>query len=317
MGKRERVAKDRWIHHLITVEESGRSVQEILTGPLAVSRRMIQRLTRTRGIRLNGRSPRLSGRVKARDRLSVRVAAAEEPGLTPVQMDLRIVFEDADLIVVDKPPSLTVHPTSESHKRTLAHGIAHHFLTSGAAARVRPLHRLDRDTSGLVVIARTEYAHQHLDRQLRQGALKRSYLALAEGSISGDAGTIDEPIGRKPGNPNLRAVMPDGEPAVTHYRVLARDQEMTLLELELETGRTHQIRVHLAFLGHPIVGDRQYGAAARTGITRQALHAHRVSFVHPMSGQDIRLEAPLPADLSVLVGQVQTVRGRSGVSPSG
>jgi 23S rRNA pseudouridine1911/1915/1917 synthase len=305
MGKETKGAGDRWMHHVVTGEEAGRTVQEILTGPLAVSRRMIQRLTRSRGIRLNGRPPRLSGKVKAGDRLSMRVAAAEEPGLTPVVMDLSIVFEDRDLIVVDKPPFLIVHPTNQSQKRTLAHGIAHHFQMTGTPARVRPLHRLDRDTSGLVVIAKSEYAHQHLDRQLRQGALKRSYLAVAQGSISPDTGIIDEPIGRKPGVPNLRTVLPGGEPAVTRYRVRARAEEMTLVELELETGRTHQIRVHLAFIGHPIVGDRQYGTAVRGDLSRQALHAHRISFAHPTSGQDIRLEAPLPADLQTIAERLE------------
>jgi len=305
MGKGKVGGRDRWLHHIVTDEEAGRSVQEILTGSMAVSRRMLQRLTRSQGIRLNGRAPRLSGKVKAGNRLSVRVAAPEEPGLTPVKMDLRIVFEDADLIVVDKPPSLIVHPTSPAQTGTLAHGIAHHLQQQGVAAKVRPLHRLDRDTSGLVVIAKSEFAHQHLDRQLRQGTLKRTYLALVEGSISAESGTIQAPIGRKPGSPNLRAVLPAGDPAVTHYRVLGRAEEMTLLEVELETGRTHQIRVHLAHLGHPVIGDRQYGAALHVGISRQALHAHRVSFDHPMTGRPVHLEAPLPMDLAMLAEPVE------------
>lgn len=287
----------RWIEHTVTVEEAGRTVEEILTGPLRVSRRMIQRLTRSRGIRLNRGPAFLARKVRAGDVVAARVAAAEEPGLEPVPMELHLVHEDADVLVVDKPPFLLVHPTSPEQRITLAHGVAHHYREHGVHALVRPVHRIDRDTSGLVLFAKTAFAHQYLDRQLRERELSREYLALVQGVMEEDAGTIDAPIGRHKQHPNLRAVRPGGEAALTRYRVEERYADATLVRLELETGRTHQIRVHLAHLGHPVLGDRQYGRAGGALLKRQALHAARVSFTHPSTGEPLTLEAPLPPDM--------------------
>jgi RluA family pseudouridine synthase len=156
-----------------------------------------------------------------------------------------------------------------------------------------------------VLFAKTALAHARLDPQLHPGALERGYLALADGVVQGDAGVVDAPIGRDPRNPQLRAVRDDGDPARTRWRVLERFPRATLLELELETGRTHQVRVHLAHLGHPVLGDRQYGRAGLGLIRRQALHAARLSFPHPSTGERMTLEAPLPADMVSLVEQLR------------
>ena len=287
----------RWAEHTVTAEEAGRTVEEILTGAMQISRRMIQRLTRSRGIQLNRRPAFLARKVRAGDVVAARVARDEEPGLEPVPMELAVVHEDGTLLVVDKPPFLLVHPTSPGHRATLSHGIAHRYAQQGLRARVRPVHRLDRDTSGLLVVAKSDFAHQHLDRQLRERTFTRLYLALVEGAPGEESGVVDAPIGRHRANPSLRAVRPGGEPARTRWRVVERYAGAALLELELETGRTHQIRVHLAHLGHPLLGDRQYGGRALPGLRRQALHAWRVSFVHPASGEPVSFEAPLPPDL--------------------
>ena len=288
----------RWAEHTVTPEEAGRTVEEILTGPMQISRRMIQRLTRSRGIQLNRRPPFLARKVRAGDVVAARVTRDEEPGLEPVAMELEVVHEDTAVLVVNKPPFLLVHPTSPAHRATLSHGIAHHYAGQGLRAKVRPVHRLDRDTSGLVVVAKSDFAHQHLDRQLRERTFTRLYLALVEGAPEGEGGVVDAPIGRHRDNPSLRAVRPGGEPARTRWRVVERYAGAALLELELETGRTHQIRVHLAHLGHPLLGDRQYGGRALPGLRRQALHAWRVSFAHPSSGKPVAYEAPLPPDLA-------------------
>jgi 23S rRNA pseudouridine1911/1915/1917 synthase len=289
-----------WTEHRVTAEEAGLSVQELLTGPLGVSRRMIQRLTRSRGIELNRRPPHLQRRVSAGDLLRVRLAAPEEPGLAPVEMELAIAYQDDDLLVVDKPPFLLVHPTAPHHTRTLAHGVAHHLARAGAPGRVRPVHRLDRDTSGLVLFARSAHAHQRLDRELREGRLAREYLAVVRGVVRDDVGSIDAPIGAHPHERSLRAARGDGAPAVTRYRVRERHADRTLLELALETGRTHQIRVHLAHLGHPVLGDQAYGGGD-PAVRRQALHAHRLAFQRPGDGVEVRLESPLPADIAGLL----------------
>ncbi|HEX2206226.1 MAG TPA: RluA family pseudouridine synthase [Longimicrobium sp.] len=299
-----------WVNHTVTAGEAGHTVQEILTGPMGVSRRMIQRLTRARGLQHNRRAAWLNARVRAGDVVSARVHPAESGGLAPVPMDLRVIYEDADVLVVDKPPFLLVHPTSPAQDRTLAHGVAHHLGERGVHAKVHPVHRVDRDTSGLVVFAKTAHAHHRLDVQLRSGALKREYLALVDGTMEGDRGVIAAPIGRDPRNPVLRVVRGDGDPAVTRWEVAGRYPGATLVRLELETGRTHQIRVHLLHAGHPVLGDRQYGRKGLHAINRQALHAARLAFAHPTSGERIGLEAELPPDMRAAVERLNDEAAR-------
>lgn len=298
-------APRRWLEHTVLPEEAGRTVRDVVTGPLGVSGRMVQRLTRGKGILLNRRPAFLAGKVKPGDVVSVRASSDEGPGLPPVEMDLAVAHEDRDALVVDKPPFLLVHPIQPGQDRTLAHGVQHHLLREGVHARVRPVHRIDRDTSGLVLFAKSAYAHQHLDRQLRERTLTRRYLALVRGAVEGESGEIDVPIGRHKGNPTLRAVRPAGEAAVTRWRVAERLDGATLLELELVTGRTHQARVHLAHVGHPIFGDRQYGGPSVPGLKRQALHASRLAFRQVTTGEEVTVESPLPPDLAALAERLR------------
>ncbi|HEU0015621.1 MAG TPA: RluA family pseudouridine synthase [Longimicrobium sp.] len=294
----------RWTNHTVADDEAGRTVQEILTGPMGISRRMIQRLTRAKGLQLNRRPAWLAAKVRPGDVVAARIAEREQAGLAPVQMPLSIVHEDAEILVVDKPPFLLVHPTTPQQDRTLSHGVAWHFERQGLHAKVRPVHRIDRDTSGLVLFARTSHAHHRLDLQLREGGLTREYLALVDGVVQGESGTLDAPIARDPRNASLRVVRPGGEPAVTHWRVEERHPGATLLRLELETGRTHQVRVHLLHAGHPVLGDRQYGRRGLDLINRQALHAARLAFAHPATGGALDLAAPLPDDMRTAVDRL-------------
>jgi RluA family pseudouridine synthase len=308
----------RWTDHRVTADEAGRTVQEILTDAMHLSRRMIQKLTRSRGIQLNRRPAFLGRRVRAGDRVSVRMQE-EEPRLEPVAMDLSILHEDEEILAVAKPPFLLVHPTRPEQTRTLAHGVAFHLQRHGVRARVRPVHRIDRDTSGVVLFAKSAVAHARLDTQLRERTLKREYLAWVRGIVEPSEGGIDAPIGRHPRNPQLRAVRPDGEPALTRYRTEERYAAASLLRLELDTGRTHQIRVHLAHRGHPLLGDRPYGGAGPGWLRRQALHASWLSFVHPFGGEPITLEAPLPQDLVRLQRELREANGTGaagGVQPA-
>lgn len=291
----------RWLEHRVAAGSAGRTVEEILKEEMGVSGRMIQRLTRSRGILLNRRPGYLRRMVREGDTLAARIGAEEEPTLAPVAMDLAILHEDDDSIVLDKPAGLLVHPTASHHTRTLAHGLAHHYAEQGAALRVRPVHRLDRDTSGAILFAKSAFAQNELDRQLREGELVREYLALVEGRVVSDAGEIDAPIGRARRNPRLREVRHDGQPARTRYRVTQRMAGASLLRVQLDTGRTHQIRVHLAHLGHPVAGDRAYGAVQTARGQRIALHSARIAFRHPRSAAPIEVEAPLPADLERVV----------------
>ncbi|WP_081857072.1 RluA family pseudouridine synthase [Tumebacillus flagellatus] len=291
----------RWVEHTITESEAGQTVEDVLTGTLSISRRMIQKLTRSKGIQLNRKPAFLSKKVRVGDVVRAALSFEEEAGLEPVEMPLNILFEDADLLVLNKPPFLLVHPTSPQQTGTLSHGLAYHYQQQGLSAKVRPVHRIDRDTSGLLVVAKTAFAHQHLDRQLRERELKREYLAIVDGTISEDSGVIDAPIGKNKLDPNLRAVRPNaGEFALTRYLVRERYDNATLVHLELETGRTHQIRVHMTHIGHPLLGDRQYGSVGLELIKRQALHAARLTLTHPTTGEVLTFDAPLPPDLASL-----------------
>lgn len=292
---------ERWVEHTVQVADDGRMVRELLVRRLGLSNQMIRRLAQTQGVRLAGAKPFLSSRVAAGQRLAVRFSSAEPSTVRPVPMEMDIVYEDADLLVVNKPAGLLVHPTRRSHVRTLVHGATHHFQEQGVQARAHPVHRLDRDTSGLVLIAKHAPAHRELARQLLSRELQRGYLALAHGTISAPSGTIDAPIARHPEDAHLRTVGAEGSEARTHFRVLERFPRATLLEVELETGRTHQIRVHLAHLGHPLVGDVVYGGTALPLLERQALHAHRLRCLHPLTRQPLAFQVRLPHDIRDVV----------------
>ena len=251
--------------YTIDSEHQGFTVEEYLKDILKYSGRKIQKLTRQKGIILNKKSPYLQKKVKQGDVLSVLVPEDKSYGVTPQAGSLNILYQDNKIIVLDKPPLMLVHPTGHTANGTLANYLAGYLEQQGEICTIRPLHRLDRDTSGCVIFAKDAQTQFLLEEQLRTGQLRRTYYAVIEESIDPPSGTIDAPIGSHPFKPNRRAVSEQGEKAVTHYRTLeiSRTSEsnnnLSLLELSLETGRTHQIRVHLAHYGHPILGDKMYG----------------------------------------------------------
>ena len=242
----------------------------------------------------------------------VQVEAVPDPRETahaPEPIALSIVHEDAALLVLDKPAGLVVHPGRGNWEGTLLNALLHHAPELAAVPRAGIVHRLDKDTSGLLVVAKTLVAQTDLVRQLQARSVRREYLALAAGDIA-RGGTVDAPIGRHPTKRTTMAVVPAGKPARTHYDVVERFGDATLLRCRLETGRTHQIRVHLASLGHPLVGDPAYGRKkGPLTFARQALHAVRLGLVHPASGQSCVWESPLPADFAALL---DTLRQRKG-----
>jgi len=217
---------------------------------------------------------------------------------------LAIVHEDAALIVVDKPPGLVVHPGSGNWQGTLMNALLHHTPSLAALPRAGIVHRLDKDTSGLIVVAKTLTAQTDLVRQLAARTVKREYLAVASGDV-GRGGTIDAPIGRHPTRRTKMAVVATGKPARTHYTVVERFGVATLLRCALETGRTHQIRVHFASLGHPLVGDPAYGRRSAIAFARQALHAARLALVHPVSREPCEWNAAPPADFEALLASLR------------
>ncbi|MBC9784592.1 RluA family pseudouridine synthase [Heliobacterium chlorum] len=292
-----------WLTHRVTEEEDGRRIESIIKHTLGFSRRRVQVLTRSNGFTLNEKKAHLDRRVKTGDLLRVCVHQEEESNLAPVEMDLVILYEDDDVLVLDKPPGIEVHPPEQKarFRPTLAHGVAHYFEQQGLKARVRPLHRLDKDTTGVVVFAKSAFAHQAMDRQLRKDTLQRGYQAILVDEPEEAVGIIRAPIGRDPNHPMRRMVCDDGEEAVTHYRVRQiLPNRFCLVEVQLETGRTHQIRVHFSHLGIPLVGDRMYGGHSSL-IERQALHSAWVSFQQPRTGEDVKVTAELPEDMRRLL----------------
>lgn len=240
-------------------------------------------------------------RVSVGELVHVAIPPVEPPSLEPEAIPLTIVYEDADLLVVDKPAGLTVHPGAGRLTGTLVHAVlAHCPDLPGIGGEHRPgiVHRLDKDTSGLLVVAKTEVTLRGLQAQIQARRVQRHYLALVHGRIARTTGTIDAPIARDPRHRTRMAIVASGRRAVTHFRVAERFAEATLLEARLETGRTHQIRVHCASLGHPIVGDQVYGRRSNPwGLRRQALHAFRLAFIHPVSGTLMTFTALLPEEM--------------------
>lgn len=277
---------------------------------LFLARRLPQ-TTRSRARRLideglvtvDGRLPAKAGlALEPGQRVRVTRPPVEPSALTPEPVPLRIVYEDDDLLAVDKPAGLTVHPAPGHQSGTLVHALLAHcpqLSEAGGAGRPGIVHRLDKDTSGLILVAKTDAAHLALARQLKERTVEKTYLALVEGRPDPPQGVIEAPIGRHPRARQRMAVVERGREARTHYRALREIDGRTLLEVRPETGRTHQIRVHLAAIGHPVVGDAVYGrrGARPQGLRRQFLHAWRLAFTHPRTGARVTLEAPLPEEL--------------------
>jgi 23S rRNA pseudouridine1911/1915/1917 synthase len=277
------------------------TVGRYMKGPLRLSGTLIRRLKMAGGVILNGAPVWADHRIGPGDELRLVLEQREAPNVDPEPVPLNIVFEDDDLIVLDKPPGLVVHPTKGCYHGTLANGLAYYYRERGEVRGIHPVHRIDRHTSGLVVFAKHAMAHQRLDEQLRAHKLDRRYQALVWGRVAVDAGRIDRPIGLVEGHPVAREVAEGGQASVTDFAVQARYDApapwgCSLLALTLQTGRTHQIRVHMAAEGHPLVGDDLYATAYPPALGRQALHAATLAFKHPRTGEPCHFESPLPED---------------------
>jgi 23S rRNA pseudouridine1911/1915/1917 synthase len=263
-----------------------------------LSRSQVQRLIAEGHVRLNGVATRPGARLHPGDELAWHVPPTAPTALTPQPMDLRVLYEDDDLVVIDKPAGLVVHPGPGHAAGTLVHGLlarGAQWSSIGGVERPGIVHRLDKDTSGLLVIARNDAAHRDLAGQLQDRSLRRRYRAIVVGEVADAAARIDAPIGRDPRHRQRMAVVASGRQAITDFRRLGLVQGHTLLEVSLLTGRTHQVRVHLAYIHHPVLGDPVYGRPSPL-IARPALHAAEIEFRHPRTGQAISLESPLPPD---------------------
>ena len=287
-------------------KDSGKRLDLFLAGTAPLSRSHVQKLIDAGLATVNGRVCRANTRVREGDLVILNIPEPE--GLTveaePVPLD--ICFEDGDVVVVNKPRGMVVHPAEGNHGGTLVNALLYHCRDlSGINGVLRPgiVHRLDKDTSGLLMVAKNDAAHLSLAAQLKDRQVVRRYLALAHGRFKEEAGTVDAPIGRDPRDRQRMAVIDqNARHAITHYRVLERFQQHTYLELRLETGRTHQIRVHLAYIGHPVAGDLKYGPPrSHPGLAGQFLHAAALGFHHPRTGEYLEFTAPLPPELQAVL----------------
>lgn len=281
-------------------EGAGQRLDSYLASATEFSRNAVQRLIAEGSVLLNGRETLPKAKLREGDEISLTPPPPAVTDILPQDIPLDIVYQDEDIAVINKPKDMVVHPAAGNPDGTLVNAIMYHIKDlSGVGGELRPgiVHRIDRMTSGLLVIAKNDAAHNFLSEQLKTHSVSRVYYALCEGNFREDEGTVDAPIGRSRSDRKRMAVEPGGRNAVTHWRVLERFGDMTLLRVELETGRTHQIRVHMAHIKHPIVGDEVYGRGRNNlGIVGQALHAGELRLTHPRTGERMSFFAPLPEE---------------------
>ncbi len=291
-------------------EHAGVRLDAFLSADGALTRSQAARLIAEGRVRVNGKPAAKSARLSGGETVTVDVPQLRETALPPQDIPLDVVYEDDDVIVVNKPKGLVVHPAPGHPDGTLVNALLHHCgdSLSGIGGEKRPgiVHRIDRDTSGLIIAAKNDAAHLALSAQLKDHSLSRTYECLVTGNMKQDSGTVDAPIGRSSADRKKMAVVPTGRRAVTHWEVVARYPGVTHLRCRLETGRTHQIRVHMAYIGHPILGDTVYGAKKLVpGLTGQCLHATGLRFVHPRTGEPVELHCPLPPEFTAMLQKLQ------------
>ena len=294
-----------------TPEAAGQRLDAFLAEALPeLTRSAAQRLIAGGQVAVDGKLPAKSLKLSGGERVSVTLPEPEAAQALPEDIPLDVVYEDEDVIVVNKPVGMVVHPAPGHSGGTLVNALLHHCgrSLSGVGGELRPgiVHRIDRDTSGLIIAAKNDFAHQALSAQLQDHSLCRIYEAVVVGNLREDSGTVDAPIDRNPRDRKKMAVVPGGRPAVTRWQVLERFPGYTYVRCRLETGRTHQIRVHMAHIGHPLYGDTVYGARKPApGMTGQCLHAVGLTFRHPRTGETVELSCPLNGEFTTLLRKLR------------
>lgn len=264
-----------------------------------ISGRLFRRLYKEKKLYVNGKFQRKSLNLSKGDIVSLFMGDEYEE-INPEPIDLDIVYEDFDLFILNKGPNIVVHPTKSHQSNTLSNGIAYYFLNKGIKKKIRFVNRLDMDTTGLLIVAKNSFAHQQMALQFENNTVEKKYLAITKGIMENDGGTIDLPIGREEEKSIRKTVVDDGQDALTTYKVIERYKEASLVEVQIHTGRSHQIRVHLNHIGHPIIGDTLYNEASPY-IGRQALHSYYLKAVHPRTKEIMEFTASLPEDMKQLI----------------
>ena len=273
------------------------NLKEVLKTKFQISDRLLLKLKTNNKIFLNGNKANVKVPVNSNDIIEIWLDIDEDnTNIIPTKMKLKILFEDEALLILNKPAGYPVHPSMLHFEDSISNGVKYYFDSIGLHKKIRPVNRLDKDTSGIVIFAKNEYIQECLVRQMKNNTFVKEYIAICEGVLPQKAGVINEPIARKENSIIERCVNNSGDKAITHYEVIKTNGKLSVVHLKLETGRTHQIRVHLAHIGNPILGDTLYGKASNL-INRQALHSNKVTFIHPITHEKLELEAPLFEDM--------------------
>ena len=300
------------MEHTILEEQKGDRIDKVISAlDEEWSRTQVQQWIKDGNALVNGQVVKTNYKCAINDLIEITIPDPEPLDVIPEEMDLDIYYEDTDVLVVNKPRGMVVHPAPGHLTGTLVNGLmAHCKDLSGINGVLRPgiVHRIDKDTSGLLMVAKNDMAHESLVNQLVEKSVTRKYKAIVHGVIPHDFGTIDAPLGRDPKDRQSMTVVDDGKHAVTHFHVLERYTNFTLVECQLETGRTHQIRVHMKYIGYPLAGDPKYGPKKTLDIDGQALHAGILGFVHPRTQEYLEFEAPIPSDFESLLEQLRNNR---------
>ena len=295
------------IKKVVTKEYDGRKIREYLKEELGLSSRLIRSASIDKRIFVNNKAVKMNYIIKDKDNILIDLMKEETQNIDPENIPIDIVYEDEDILVVNKGPNMVVHPTKRHQSGTLANALMYYFKESNQKCIVRLVSRLDMDTSGLIIIAKNQYAHMELSKEMTLNNVEKRYLAVVHGHMENMDGTIDLPIYRPEVEGTIRRVIDErGQRSITHYKVVERYKDSDLVECLLETGRTHQIRVHLSSLGHPIWGDTLYGSEDDNDIIkRQALHAYGLDFKSPRTKEPLSLRAKLPEDINNLIKELQ------------
>ena len=292
------------LKYVVKKEDHFDNVKGVLKTKFEISDRLLLKLKKNNLIFLNNSVVNIKAPVNSNDIVEISLDYDEDnTNIVPTKMDLKIIFEDDWLLILNKPAGYPIHPSMQHFEDSISNGVKYYFNSIGLNKKIRPVNRLDKDTSGIVIFAKNEYIQECLVRQMRDNIFIKEYIAVCKGKFESLSGTITAPISRKDGSIIERCVAEDGEYAITHYDVIKSNSELSEVHLILETGRTHQIRVHMAYIDHSIVGDTLYGCTSNL-IDRQALHSSRVEFFHPITHEKIEFIAPLYEDMDNLIKSI-------------
>ena len=293
--------------YIVTEEDRGISYKELVRSNFTFSSRLMTKLKQNNLVFINGESIKMYLPATPGDIITIELPE-ETSNFIPEPIDIHPVFEDSDLLIINKQPGYVVHPTKGHPLHTMANGIMKYMIDTNQSFKIRFINRLDMNTSGLLAVAKNSHSQDEFTKQMKENKVAKRYAAIVKGIIKEDSGTVNAPLGRPDPERVERGVMENGAPSVTHYKVLKRyETGYTLVELLLETGRTHQIRVHMSHIGFPILGDHLYGGENPWLIERQALHARYLSFYHPVSGKWMEVEAPLPDDMLETIEKIKSI----------